>query len=56
MWLPASEDEIVRAVNAPGGLVETDSFDAKAELPKKSMDLATDGSVPIVGISESVGA
>ena len=28
MWLPASEDEIVRAVNAPGGLVETDSFDA----------------------------
>src|SRR5256885_478894 len=59
MWIPASEDELVRAVNAPGGLVETDSFDAKADLPKKSMDLATDvaamataGGVLCYGVAE----
>lgn len=59
MWIPGSEDELVRAVNAPGRLVETDSFDAKAELPKKSMDLATDvaamataGGVLCYGVAE----
>lgn len=43
MWMPASEQEILAAINA-GDLVETASFDAKGALPAKgkAKDLAVD--------------
>src|SRR5215210_2455232 len=43
MWIPEFEGELVRAIEA-GDLVETATFDAKADLPKKgkSKDLAID--------------
>ncbi len=43
MWLPASESEILVAIEA-GDVVETATFDAKRELPGKgkSKDLAID--------------
>lgn len=41
MWMPATEQEVLAAIEA-GDLVETASFDAKASLPAKgkSKDLA----------------
>ena len=44
MWVPGSEQDILSAIEA-GNLVETATFDAKAELPgkKKGKDLAVDG-------------
>ena len=43
MWIPQTEREILAAIKS-GSLVETATFDAKAELPAKgkSKDLATD--------------
>ncbi len=43
MWMPASESEILAAIEA-GDLIETATFDAKAALPAKgkSKDLAID--------------
>ena len=43
MWIPATEQEILAAIET-GGLTETASFDAKSELPakRKSVDLAVD--------------
>lgn len=40
MWVPHTEREIAEA--AAQGLVESDIFDAKAEIPAKPLDLATD--------------
>jgi hypothetical protein len=44
MWIPASEEEILAAIDA-GDLIETATFDAKRALPSKgkSKDLAIDG-------------
>ena len=46
MWMPASEQEILAAIEA-GDLLETATFDAKKALPGKgkSKDLATDVAV-----------
>jgi hypothetical protein len=41
MWRPASEQEILAAIDA-GNLIENATFDAKAALPAKSKDLAKD--------------
>src|SRR5215216_2436679 len=43
MWMPASEEEILVAIEA-GNLIENATFDAKAALPDKgkSKDLAKD--------------
>jgi hypothetical protein len=60
MWMPASEQEILAAIEA-GDLIESASFDAKAALPAKgkSKDLAidvaamaTDGGTLLYGVGE----
>src|SRR3712207_6468068 len=60
MWIPASEGEILAAIEA-GDLTETATFDAKASLPaqRRSKDLAidvaamaTDGGTLLYGIAE----
>jgi hypothetical protein len=57
MWVPRSEQEIEGA--AAGGLVESDIFDAKEQLPTNSLDLAIDvaamatgGGVLLYGVGE----
>src|SRR5215208_1874326 len=61
MWIPATEKEILAAIEA-GDLVETATFDAKASLPAKgkSKDLAidvaamaNDGGTLLYGIGEN---
>lgn len=58
MWVPKSEDELVRAVTS-GSIEESEIFDAKKELPTKNAEIAkdiaamaTDGGVLIYGIDE----
>lgn len=60
MWIPKDAEEIDRAARA-GDLPETPSFDAKAELPRKSKNvdlatdvaaMATDGGVLLYGVAE----
>ncbi len=61
MWIPASEEEILAAIDA-GDLIETATFDAKGALPGKgkSKDLAidvaamaTDGGTLLYGVGEN---
>ena len=58
MWIPKTEEEIVVMVTS-GTLRETETFDAKRELPKNSKELAkdvaamaTEGGVLLYGVDE----
>jgi len=58
MWIPKTEDEIVRVVTS-GSLEESAIFDAKKELPGKNLEtakdvaaMANDGGVLVYGIGE----
>jgi hypothetical protein len=58
MWIPKTEDEIIRAVSS-GSLEESTTFDAKESLPDKNVEIAkdiaamcNDGGVIIYGIGE----
>ena len=60
MWMPATEQEILAAIEA-GDLIETASFDAKVSLPDKGKSknlaidvaaMASDGGTLLYGVGE----